>query len=404
MKRLFENNPVTDRKAFNRVLVSVLLAVLHQTYHTFYSNIIGILLSVVVLFYGFWGWMTYYKIHRLNPWERSFLILIIYFFLVGFLHGGGMSNSIIGLMLSQDIRYVMFFLIGGMFAFGGNMKSFHQIMKILGVISIIFGILALLTFNPTVQKIDTREGTWSISYYYWWCSSACFYYWGYYVMFEKKDQVIGYGVMIAYVVLGLLFLKRSAVVEFAVVLAFYTIFAPKKRGYLKPIILVLLGFVVIMVMRGSFVKTLYDLMMGRFGVAMEEFDRAIEADSYFASANTIDLIFGNGIGHYYDSFGIKEAERTLNALHLGWANIIYKGGVFYALFMIILYLSVIKRVFLLPKDNYGKVCLGVAISSLASLFYAGGWTYTIIPFCISAPIFYTVAHTSHRNNNFDVQS
>lgn len=390
MKELFKDISALDRKAYNSILIAVLLAVFYQTFHTYYSNSMGIILSILIIIFGLRGWLLYYKWHSIHNWEKVFVTLIIYFLLIGLLHWGGINNHIFGLMLSQDLRYVMFFLIGGMFAFNNNMKSFHQIMKILGIISIFFGIIALLTYSPTEQNIDTREGTWSISYYYWWCSLACFYYWGYYVLFEKKDQAIGYGVMIVYVVLGLLFLKRSAVVDFAVVIAFYTLFAPKKGGYLKPIIIVLFVFVVFIAMQGTFVKTLYDLMMGRFGAAMEEFDRAIEAESYFGKANTLDILFGNGIGHYYESM-----EGTINALHLGWANIIYKGGVFYALFMVILYACVIKRVFILPKDNYGKVCLGVAVSSLISLFYAGGWTYTIIPFCISAPIFYTVIHSNN---------
>ena len=396
MSKFFKDISALEQKAYTFVLVAVLLTVFFQTFHTFLSNTVGMFLSLLILVSGFGGWFLYYKTHSLNAWGKAFFALIVYFLIVGMLHGIRLSNHIIGLALSQDLRYVMFFIIGGMFAFDDKMYYFHQIMKVLGIISIIFGFFALLTFNPSLQSIDTREGTWSISYYYWWCSLACFYYWGYYALFMKKDIAIGYGVMIAYVLLGFLFLKRSVVVDFTTMLLFYVLFAPKKRGYFTPIAILSVIVLILLLFKGSFLNSIYDLLMGRFELSMEEFDRQLEANAYFSNASIFDLILGNGIGHYYNSVNIRDSASTLNALHLGWANIIYKGGVVYAIYSVLLYLSVVKCLIRLPKDNYGRVCLGVAVSSLVSLFYAGSWTYTILPFCISAPIFYTVTHRSGK--------
>ena len=201
--------------------------------------------------------------------------------------------------------------------------------------------------------------------------------------------------MITYVVLGLLFLKRAAVIDFAVVLLFYVIFAKKTTGYFKPLLFIAIGVVILILYKGSFINSIFDLITGRFNFDFDEFDRAIESNNYFARANFYDIIFGNGIGHYYDSISIRDKDEVLNALHLGWANIIYKGGVFYALYMLALYTCIVLKVFHLPDDDYGKVCLGVAISTLASMFYAGSWTYAIVPFCISAPIFYIVTRRSN---------
>jgi len=35
------------------------------------------------------------------------------------------------------------------------------------------------------------------------------------------------------------------------------------------------------------------------------------------------------------------------------------------------------------------------MSSFFSMFYEGSWTYTLEPFCISAPIFYTIINKNH---------
>ena len=177
MKKLFLDSPIGDRKAFNSIIIAVILTILYQTFHTFLPTIVGLLVSMMIIAFCVRGLVTFYKYHRMNPWGKWFLFLIIYFLLVGILHGGPFTHNIIGLMLSQDIRYVLFFLIGSVFAFDDNMRYFHQIMRIIGIISIVFGVLSFITYSPTLQSVESREGTWTISYYYWWCSSACFFYW-----------------------------------------------------------------------------------------------------------------------------------------------------------------------------------------------------------------------------------
>lgn len=395
MKRLFIDKSVNDRRAFNQIFYAVLLTVLYQTFHTLVSPVYGIVLSIIIIGFGLRGCIIYYKNHSLKTWGIWFLILIVYFFVVGLLHGTAINHNIFGLILSQDIRFVLFFFIGGIFAFDDNMMSFHQIMRVLGAVAVFFGFLALFFYTPAVQNIDTRESTWSMSYYYWWCSSACFYYWGYYTLFEKKDKIIGYGVMFSYLILGVLFLKRSVVVDVGVMLVIYIFFGDKRKGFWKPLFLILAAVLVLLIFKGGVVNTIYNLMLGRFELAVDEFDRQIEANLYFQNASQLDLLLGNGIGHYYAGMDIRNTDGVINALHLGWANVIYKGGGFYAAYNILLYLFVLARLFNRPRDNYGKVCLGVALSSLISMFYAGSWTYTIYPFCISAPIFYIATHSTN---------
>ena len=115
-----------------------------------------------------------------------------------------------------------------------------------------------------------------------------------------------------------------------------------------------------------------------------------EADYYMEQASTIQLIFGNGIGHYVID---KRDDSVLNSIHIGWANILYKGGIIYALFYVAILLQVIRFCFNARKLNpYQKTCLGVTLSYFFSFLYGGCWTYTLVPVCISAPMFYLLSN------------
>ena len=81
-------------------------------------------------------------------------------------------------------------------------------MKILGIFAIIFGIIAIFLFDFSLD-ISARINTWTLSYYFWWLSASVFAYLFAYSRIMNKDKLIGYGVLIIYVILGILFLKRS---------------------------------------------------------------------------------------------------------------------------------------------------------------------------------------------------
>lgn len=399
MKKMFLGSP--DSGSFNCIFLTVMLTLLYQTAHTLMSNVINILISLLIICLGVYGWASFSSKHKIPGLLSSFAYIIIYLLVVGFAYGWSFTHNHIGLMLSQDLRYVLLFLVGGVFALNGNMKYFHKIMKVLAVFSILFAIPALLFFDYSVAAIEGRSGTWSMSYFYWWCSACCFCYWGYYALFEKKDRWLGFGTLFVYFFIGLLFLKRSPVIDLIVILICYNLLSGLSFSRIvKLLFVVFLLIGVTMLINGGLVNNLFNLMSNRFDVAPGEFDRQVESTLYFQEASIINLLTGNGIGHYFYSYLIRNDASSINALHLGWANLIYKGGIVYVLYYIILYVKIIKNVFTQKhKSNLDKICYGVAISSLISMFYEGSWTYTLLPFCISAPIFYAALNKCSRITN-----
>lgn len=399
MKKLFIGSP--DRKAFNCIFWALMLVLFNQTFHTRLSNPVNIFISIIILGLIVYGSYLYSSKHNIPSLIRSFAFLIVYFLVVGLSYLGPFTNNLIGGILTEDLRFVLLFFTGGLFAVNGNMKYFHEIMKILAFISIIFAIPALLFFDFSMAVIEERSGAWSMSYFYWWCSCSCFCYWGYYALFEKKDRLLGFGTLAVYVILGALFLKRSAVVNLFVIIIFYALFEKNKIKniiYLAISISFVIG--VLLVVKGSLVHNLYDLMLSRFDVDVDELDRNIEANMYFQEASPLNLLFGNGIGHLFHSRYARGIEMDINALHLGWANLIYKGGVLYVLYYLVLYFKIFRNIIKQShKSNFDKVCYGVAISSLVSMFYEGSWTYTLLPFCISAPIYYAALYPITKTPN-----
>ena len=394
MNSLFRGS--VDKKVFDYVFWAILFVLINQTFHTIFPNVVNVLLSSVIVILLLLGWGLYSLKYVMPPLIKCFWFLIIYLVLVGFLKGWSFSHNDIGLMLMQDIRYVLLFLLGGAFSIHGNMRYFHEIMKVLAWISIVFAIPALLFFDYSVDSISDRSETWSMSYFYWWCSCSCFCYWGYYALFEKKDRFLGFGTLVVYGLLGVLFLKRSAVVNVLVIFVCYALFSKRiMRNLLTMVILGVALVGLLFFIKGDLVNNLFNLMSSRFDMGMDEFNRTIEAKLYFQEAGLLDIVFGNGIGHLFLSRIIRGDPSSINALHLGWANLIYKGGILYVLYYLCLYARIFKNIIVnTNKSNYERICYCVAISSLVSMFYEGSWTYTLLPFCISAPIYYAALNSS----------
>lgn len=391
-----------DLQSLKLISLSLLLVLFHQTYSMLLFPSSSIFVNLGIIGLGVLGCFLFLSRHSLISYTRWFLYLIFYFIVVGFLQGFGNLPIVLG----QDLRYVLLFFIGGVFASNADtMSYFHWLMKWLGVISIVFGILGLVYFDITEIAITERSGTWTISYFYWWASCACFSYWGYYALFTKKQKFLGLAVLLVYLILGALFVKRASLVNGLVIMIVYLIFdkGVKIGSYIKVLLLLASTVLLLYFIAPGVFKTITDSYTTRIEQATEdidELDRNREANAYFESASTSQLVFGNGIGHYTEYSGaINKDSFTMNSLHLGWANIIYKGGVFYVLFYVFILVAVLRKCFKAKKLNpYQLTCLGVSISSFISLLYEGSWTYTLLPVCISAPMFYLLSNNKNEIN------
>ncbi len=359
---------------------------------------------------GFYGIFIYINKYTCNLYTRYLLFLLFYFVVVGISYGNinlSFRGGDFGWIFTQDIRYVMYFIIGSVFANKRYMPVFHEFMRYIGFSSIIATFFGLFFFNFDIQNINDRTGTWNFSYYCWWFSSACFSYWGYYAIIMKKEKILGYSVLLSYFILGVLFLKRSVLINMIVLLLIAIFFSNKNSfKFLGRIIIIMaiilfITFIVNNILHLQTIDAIFNLLYDRFNTIddLSGIDRVEEWKEYFAEASFFQLIFGNGIGHY--PF-VKVFEwHIINALHIGIYNIIFKGGILYALFYIFLYKRIFHKLFKFHSlEKYELVCLGVALSALISLFFEGSWTYTIEPLCISAPIFYVALNKKYENKTY----
>lgn len=333
-----------------------------------------------------------------------FTVVVVYMLILGFTTGNLWSNKTMFMMtVSQDLRYVTLFLLGGIYSTSERyMDYFHCLMKNIAVITIIMGCLSVMLIASTGSLISRGSEDSGLSYHLWWASAVGFAYCGIYsFLTEKKNRKIWLFAFLVYFIIGMSFLKRSCFLNciIIVLLSLYLSVKNKngKKTILNVIALGIIGFLVLL-----FIPSLNEIVFGalfdRFTETssdIENFDRLIEWQVFLEQSSKEKLYTGYGIGNYpfYDRYGLGLEPTYLNALHLGYSNIIFKGGVLYAVFYIVLYITIFTNWFKIKKySTRYLLCFGVSISALISLFYEGSWTYTIIPFCISAPIFYAASY------------
>jgi hypothetical protein len=106
---------------------------------------------------------------------------------------------------------------------------------------------------------------------------------------------------------------------------------------------------------GDLVLSLFDATYNRIESTSEDisgFDRFIESENYLKDVTAFQLVFGTGFASTHQGLG-KEAY----ALHVGWINFIFKGGIIFFLLVLIPY-------FKLPRllKNINKLPLKVQFS------------------------------------------
>lgn len=391
-----------DKSSIRLIYLSVLAGLLFQSSQTFLSSNQLFLIAIFSNITGYIGCLLFIQNHNLPKFSRQFLLIVIYLYLVGLSYGTFFNRVFLTTAINQDFRYVMYFITGCVFAYSDEMmESFHSIMKVVSIIAVALGIYALIFFDFSYANIETRGGTWSLSYTLWWTAGACWIYWAFYGLIIKKDVLFSIGPAVVYIVLGLMFLKREVVAYSAIIgLVFLILGRNKINKSIKTIVFVfVLVFLVYSFAPGIF-SGAFNLIIDRFdGIEnVEEFDRNIESNNYLQEASVVQLIFGNGIGHYhiFNNIHLAEQRGILNATHLGYVNILYKGGVVFVVFYLVLVIKLLSKLFGKNIRPYEKVCVGTSITYIASLFFGGSWTYTIYPFCLAAPLFYAVTKTGKR--------
>lgn len=393
-----------NKKIIQLFFLSVILGIVINFMGLIENPIITKSLIISSLFVGCGGIFIYLYHNRLTRLLFVWLLLVLYILIVGLLCGNITDTGNLLIYLNQDLRYLMYFTMGIIFASPAYLGSYHQLMRMLGIISIIFAVVALFTFDPEELMIETRGNTWTLSYYLWWASASCFAYWSAFTIISGKEKILGYGVLLSYFLLGLMFLKRSALIN-VVFIIFIAIFF-RKNSILKTTFkfIGLCSILLIILYLFGKLSNLYslsdlsDLLFNRFSMVkgLSSIDRIEEWNAYREGATWSQLIFGNGAGNYptiKTPYLFNISSWKLNAMHLGLADILFKGGVFYLIFYVFLYINVFKRI-LLSKSfpQYIKICICVALANFLSLFYEGSWTYSTVLIGYTTPLIVAVTY------------
>lgn len=289
-----------------------------------------------------------------------------------------------------DLSSVVFILTGLILADSRFERYRYAIFKIILFSALFAGISAFLQFSQGTNMLTDRYAAIlgnSKSYVLWGLTCNVFAYAGYTAIFSKKLRGVKVAVVLLYVFLGLLFQKRSVVVNAFVLCIIGTIVYNRnhnRRNLIKKIgttigiigfLLVLLALVYRFVPQ---IQTLVDNTLFRITSAdLENYDRSREANRYFENSNILELIFGYGIGHYFsDSFGLH------GMLHIGYYNALYKGGIIYIGFLVYVAWKTIKAFYNARNlKPYSLACLCITISALFSMIFELSWGETILLFC-----------------------
>lgn len=399
----------SEMSFFRWTTISVILGLIYPVINngSTITNLVSLICTLSAIFAIVLYLITKGRLTRLT---RFFGWTAVYMIVVGVIGGSlFVDKSTMLMSISQDWRYIALFFLGGIYATDDRMMAyFHHIMHTIAIISIVMGVFAVVLIVQN-GSIIMRGSDDQMSYHLWWTSTVGFAYCGlYYFLSEKKDRLFLFA-FLTYFIIGMSFLKRSCFLN-CIIIALLSVFLSSKLGRGKRtiaiVVMALLVFFALIIMIPNLNMLVFDALFQRFSDTandIKEFDRLIEFNVFNEQMTVKQKITGLGVGNFlsYNRYGLINGEDTLlNALHLGYGNIIYKGGVVYALFYIVTYFKLFGNWFRSKHYNTNYlVCFGVSISALISLFYEGSWTYTIGPFCISAPIFYAAIHTGDQKTD-----
>lgn len=349
------------------------------------------LIKAISLILGLIGLVIYMAERQLaNRMLDKWLLLALYMLLVGVINARGMTDSFYTL-LRTDLSYIMFTAIGFALADDAFDKDRVYIFRMILLFSIACGAYAILNFKGSIvdllyRNIDTNYA----NYVLWGVTSNVFAYAGYFALINKENELLGLVLVLLNVILGLLFQKRSVIADSAVLIVFCAFnYLMNNRGMLRHrikvvlkgmgILLVIFACMVIIYSNSIILQAMVNQTFARItGSNLSDYDRQREANNFVENSSLGEKVFGYGIGYYLTSptWGIY------TMLHIGYYNLLYKGGVFYILFWLYILRRSAKALRNMRYlDRYSLACLFITLSAFVSMVYEFSWSEMIMPVC-----------------------
>lgn len=287
--------------------------------------------------------------------------------------------------LFHDYRYIIFSILPFMFVTNRVHNYYINIFRLTGNFAVICGVIAIIISDKSLVDVSLRKNVYSIPYYLWWV--VCFVYPYLYLknIFVKKGKV-GIVLFGFHLILSLIFLKRAGFINaFLLILFSSFIFGGKLKSVISVAIILGLIFVILL-----FFGSYTDLLFNRFSQDssnIEEWDRNMEVLEFFKVVSEQQLITGFGMNNYIKMFYVGVLDNGVNALHLGFYNIIYKGGLLYLVFMLFLAYNILILYKYIHLNSEIKIGFIIGLIYLIGFSYENSWSYVPTHFFTLLPIY-----------------
>jgi hypothetical protein len=296
--------------------------------------------------------LTPYRIYFLMSFISGLYMTIMYQFI-----GQNKNLSYIGIYLG---------LLSAFFMSKINLEVLQKAFKLVAI-----GGIIVFLYIIFVRKIDIivalRRGyVWTDIFYfgpvYWAIIPFAIL-----SFLEGKNIKLSIIYWICSVILNLIFLKRFIIIDSLLMLIVLCIILFDKNKINKKLLLKILAFVavsacIVIATLGHKILPLFDMVMNRFKESsdLETFDRFVEAQNYFKTTNIVDILLGKGFLNTQYGLGIQGY-----ALHVGWSNFIFKGGIFLLIAVIIPYFKMLSLL-----SNLKRLPMKIKFSVYMMMVYA----------------------------------
>ncbi len=358
--------------------------------------VVGCYASIITGYGGLAVYMSDSKAYK-NKGFIIWMLLIVYMLIAGFVvNAFGVGSYSGSNLLTQDIRYCMYAAIGFALSDERYVNIYKRLMQFIGFVAIFFGIYGLLTYEFNISGVleGERIGIWGISYYCWWMVGSAAVFLFSYALAGGNKKSVAYICFGLYLTLGLLFIKRQPVVEALILFVLIKLMYKQRNKMLKTVGLIIVAVIVLawLSTKVPYIRALVDSLTDRFEQDYSTSSRVDEVGYFKNISNFFTYLFGYGLGNEFIFEGVHK-----NAIHIGFYDVLYKGGIMFLLFYAYLFKSALCMAF---RQMRGQINLNpmeiasVAVTLLAviSLTFGMCFTYTTVIINFATPFGIVISH------------
>ena len=182
--------------------------------------------------------------------------------------------------------------------------------------------------------------------------------------------------------------KRAVLLDTSLLLLYVFVLRLNKISIRYLLSLIVLLFVLSYLMRFigiDILSTLINSIFNRYRDTSEniaEFDRLVEMNKWFETASPLNIIFGSGFGSFQNVLSFSNYH-----LHLGWANLVYKGGLCLVIAVVFTFITNVKSALGSFFEPTNRAILFLTVLTAIHLMHSSAWGYTLDAMAISMAVY-----------------